>query len=102
MRQFESLRQAGRAELLDPYERLDRIAQAERLQIIDLGAAHVELGAGPDIRQGRGDPGPVPELGDRDIGIFEIARVEDDALAVDLGIAHAKPRREGETRPHVR
>ncbi len=94
--QLEALGHARSADPLDPHIGVERIAEHEGLQIVDLGAADMELGLGPDRAERLADAGPLPEFGRRDIGIFQIARVEDHLLPVDLGIADLEAGGEGE------
>ena len=65
------------------------------ITMIDRRAAHVEFGVVPRGAELVADAGPFPELGDGDVGIFEIARVEHHALPIDFGVAHLEARRKG-------
>ena len=78
---------AGIADAFDRQAALDQFFQADGREVIDLCPADVELDIG-------GHPPLLArfaeELADQQVGIFEIARIEDDALRVDLGVTHAE------------
>ena len=91
---FNRLRHAGAARLHRPCHNVDHLVRQDWGEPGDRRLLDVEfqrLVAGPLAKLYR-----TPIFGDRDIGIVEIARVEDHTLRIGFGPAHAETVMEGE------